>query len=76
MFNLRLGNAATIRYSQLKFGLMHLCVTAYTYIFHHTVASVIVLAVLPQYDVVMHATGPVAIASIQFASTANSIQRG
>ena len=25
MFNLRLCNAATIRYSQLKFGYMHLC---------------------------------------------------
>ena len=45
-------------------------------IFHHTVVSVIVLAVLPQYDMVMHATGPIEIASIQVASTANSIHRG
>ena len=34
-------------------------------IFHHAVVSVIVLAVLPQWYVVMHATGPTAIASIQ-----------
>ena len=45
-------------------------------IFHHTVVSVAVLAVLPQYDVVMHATGPIAIASIQAANNTNSIHRG
>ena len=31
MFNLRLCNAATILYSQLKFGQMHLCNKAYKY---------------------------------------------
>ena len=45
-------------------------------VFHHNVVSGIVLAVLPQYDVVMHARGPIAIASIQVASTSNSIHRG
>ena len=44
-------------------------------IFHHTVMSVTFLAVLPQY-VVMYAMSPMAIASIQAASTANSIHRG
>ena len=53
---------------------MHLCGKDNKY-FHHTVVSVTVLAVLSQY-VVMHATGPMAIASIQAASTANSIHRG
>ena len=32
--------------------------------FHHTVVSAIVLAALPQYDVAMHAMGPIAIAPI------------
>ena len=47
MFNLRLCNAAIIRYSQLKFGHMHLVAWTIS-IFHHTVVSVIVLVVLPQ----------------------------
>ena len=45
-------------------------------IFHHTVVSVIVLAVLPQKDVVMHAMGPIVIASIQAVSATNSIHWG
>ena len=35
MFNLRLCNAATIRYSQLKFGHMHLCGMDYKYFSPH-----------------------------------------
>ena len=35
MFNLRLSNAATIRYSQLKFGHMHLCGKDYNYFAAH-----------------------------------------
>ena len=35
MFNLRLCNAATIRYSQLKFGHMHLCGMDYNYFSPH-----------------------------------------
>ena len=35
MFNLRLCNAATIRYSQLKFGHMHLCGMNFTYFSPH-----------------------------------------
>ena len=35
MFNLRLCNAATIRYSQLKFGHMHLCGMNYKYFSPH-----------------------------------------
>ena len=35
MFNLCLCNAATIRYSQLKFGHMHLCGTDYKYFSPH-----------------------------------------
>ena len=35
MFNLRLYNAATIRYSQLKFGHMHLCGMDYKYFSPH-----------------------------------------
>ena len=34
MFNLRLCNAAIIRYSQLKFGHMHLCGMDYKYCSH------------------------------------------
>ena len=48
MFNLRLCNAATIRHSILNVGHMHLCGKDYKY-FHHTVVSVTVLAVLPQF---------------------------
>ena len=44
--------------------------------FYHTVVILIVLAVLPQYNVVVHATGPIAIPSIQAASTTNTIHRG
>ena len=47
-----------------------------TSVFHHTIVSVIVLAVLPQWDLAVHATGPIAIASIQAVSTTNSIHRG
>ena len=36
MFNLRLCNAATIRYSQLKFGHMHLCGMNFTYFSPHS----------------------------------------
>ena len=47
MFNLRLCNAATIRYSILKCGHMHFCGKARAIsIFHHIVVSVTVLAVL------------------------------
>ena len=35
MFNLRLCNAATIRYSRLKFGDMHLCGMDYNYFSPH-----------------------------------------
>ena len=35
MFNLRLGNAAIIRYSQLKFGHMYLCGMDYKYFSPH-----------------------------------------
>ena len=49
--------------------------TDYKY-FPHTVVSVIVLAVLQQYDVVVHTTGPLAIAFIRAASITNSIHRG
>ena len=45
-------------------------------IFHHTLVSVMVWAVLPQENVVVHATGPIAIASIRAASTTNSIHQG
>ena len=46
-------------------------------IFHHTVVSVIVkMPVLPQWDVVVHAMGPIAIASIWAASTTDSINQG
>ena len=36
MFNLRLCNAATIRYFQLKFGHMHLCGMNFTYFSPHS----------------------------------------
>ena len=50
---------------------MHLCGMDYKYL-HHTVVSVIVLAVLSQWDVAAHATGSIAIVSIQAAIRANS----
>ena len=45
-------------------------------IFNHIVVGALVLAVLPQKNVVMHVTGLMTVACIQAASTQNSIHRG
>ena len=43
---------------------------------NHIVVSVIVLAVQPQYNVSMHATGLISVARIRVASTNKTIHRG
>ena len=74
MFNLRLCNAVTIRYSQLKFGPVHLCGMDYKYFSpHYCKCNSFSCTAAIRCGNACH--GPIAIASIQVASTANSIHR-
>ena len=77
MFNLGLCDAATIRYSQLKFGHKHLCGVDYKDFSPHCCkCNSFSCTAAIRCGKLMHAAGPIAIASIQVASTANSIHRG